>query len=527
MAMRVLNGDQMREADRRTIQDIGVPSSVLMENAGRQVVSAMEAAFDGLPEARVAVLAGRGNNGGDGFVIARVLSQAGIDVQVYLVGTAADVRGDARLNLDILRRLGFDVIEIRTSQDWELHGAAVLRRDIVVDALFGTGLKTPLHGLSETIVQDLNASAVPVVAVDLPSGLSADDPAPIGPVVEASLTVTFGAPKLPLTLPPGEYVAGSVVVADIGIPLGVIDDLPGPRIESVLADDARALVKERARDAHKGAFGHVLIAAGSRGKTGAAHLGAVAALRSGAGLVTVATPSSCLPIVASMGAEYMTIALAELPDGTASRAAADIVIGKAHDVIAIGPGIGTGPDQQAFVHALLERSTRPLVLDADALTVVSASPAVLRGTPDRPVIITPHPGEMARLAGLTAADVQRQRLNISRDFATVHHVYVILKGYRTLVATPEGVVYINPTGNPGMATGGSGDVLTGMVAGWLAQGLGVTAACLLAVYLHGAAGDLAAAEFGEAAMTAGDIIAAIGTATLELTSEKAGARRAS
>jgi len=527
MAMRVVNGDQMREADRRTIEDIGVPSAVLMENAGRQVVSAMEAAFERLPDARVAVLAGRGNNGGDGFVVARVLSQAGAGVQVYLLGAAAEVRGDARLNLDILGRLGLDVIEIRSSQDWELHGAEVLRCDIVVDALFGTGLKTPLDGLAETIAQDLNASPVPVVAVDLPSGLSADDPAPIGPVVEASLTVTFAAPKLPLMLPPGEEVAGSIVVADIGIPAGVIDGLTGPRIERVLAEDVRPFVRPRARDAHKGSFGHVLIVAGSRGKTGAAHLGAVAALRSGAGLVSVATPASCLPVVASMGAEYMTIGLDELPDGTMSRAAADAVIGRGHDVIAAGPGIGTGPDQRAFVGALLARSTQPLVLDADAITVVSADPAVLRGSPDRPVVITPHPGEMARLTGLTAHDVQRRRINAARDFATGHHVYVILKGYRTLIATPEGVVYVNPTGNPGMATGGSGDVLTGMVAGWLAQGLGVAAACLLAVYLHGAAGDLAAAEFGETAMTAGDIIAELGSAMRELASDQPGPARSS
>jgi NAD(P)H-hydrate epimerase len=524
--MRVVNADQMREADRRTIQDIGVPSAVLMENAGRQVVSAMEAAFERLPEARVAVLAGRGNNGGDGFVVARVLWQAGIDVQVYLVGSAGDVRGDARMNLDILGRLGIDVVEIQAPQDWKLHGADVLHRDIVVDALFGTGLKTPLEGLAETIARDLNASPVAVVAVDLPSGLSADDPAPIGPVVQASLTVTFGAPKLSLVLPPGEQAAGPVVVADIGIPAAVIDGLPGPRIEGVLAADMRPFVPARARDVHKGSFGHALIVAGSRGKTGAAHLGAVAALRSGAGLVTVATPSSCQPVVASMGAEYMTLALEELPDGTASRAAAAAVLGGAHDVIAAGPGIGTGADQQAFVLTLLERSTKPLLLDADALTVLSDAPAALRGAPDRPVVVTPHPGEMARLAGLTAADVQRRRLNVARDFATGHHVHVVLKGYRTLVVTPEGVVYINPTGNPGMATGGSGDVLTGMVAGWLAQGLHATAACLLAVYLHGAAGDRAAAGLGETAMTAGDIIGEIGAATLELTTDTPGPRRA-
>jgi NAD(P)H-hydrate epimerase len=235
----------------------------------------------------------------------------------------------------------------------------------------------------------------------------------------------------------------------------------------------------------------------------------------------VATPACCLPIVASMGAEYMTVALEDLPDGTVGRAAAGSILDRGHDVIAAGPGIGTGPDQAALIAALLERSVTPLVLDADALTVVASNADVLRGTPDRPVVITPHPGEMARLVGLSVRDLQRQRISVARDLATSHHLYVILKGYRTLIATPEGVVYINPTGNPGMATGGSGDVLTGMIAGWLAQDTGVTAACLLAVYLHGAAGDLAAAELGEVAMTAGDIVAQLGAATLELVSGRA------
>ena len=523
--MRVLNAAQMREADRRTIDEIGIPSAVLMENAGRQVVSAMEAAFDALATARVAVLAGRGNNGGDGFVVARVLWQAGVDVQVYVIGATAGISGDARLNLDILGRLGIGVIEVLEASDWERHGADVVRRDIVVDALFGTGLKSPLEGLAEIVARDLNASGAPVVAVDLPSGLSADDPALIGPVIEATLTVTFGAPKLPLMLPPGEDAAGSVVVADIGIPRAVIDDLSGPRIQAVVAADLRPLAGVRARDAHKGHFGHALILAGSRGRTGAAHLAAVAALRSGAGLATVATPASCLPIVASMGAEYMTLALEELADGTASREAAPAVLAGAYDVYAAGPGLGTGPDQQAVVLALLERAVRPLVLDADAITVLSGRPDALRGTPDRPVVVTPHPGEMARLTGMSVAAVQRSRIDAARDVATGRHVYVILKGYRTLVATPEGVVYINPTGNPGMATGGSGDVLTGMVAGWLAQGVGATEACLLAVYLHGAAGDLAAAAFGEAAMTAGDILAHLGAATLDLSSGEAGPHR--
>jgi NAD(P)H-hydrate epimerase len=514
--MRVLNADQMREADRRTIEEIGIPSPVLMENAGRQVVSAIEASFDDLRESSVAVLAGRGNNGGDGFVVARVLWQMGVDVHVYVLGDAEEIRGDARLYLDVLGRLGLDVVEVLTAQDWELHGAEVLRHDIVVDALFGTGLRTPLAGLAETIAQDLNASAVPVVAVDLPSGLSADDPAPIGPVIEAALTVTFGAPKLPLMLPPGEASAGTVVVADIGIPRTVIDELAGPRIERVERAEVRGLLTERAPDAHKGDFGHVLIIAGSRGKTGAAHLAAESALRSGAGLVTVATPSSCLPIVAALGAEYMTLALEESPDGTAVAASIERALQSPHDAIAAGPGLGTAPDQAGFIRALLDRAAVPLVLDADALTVLAADTSCLHGSPERPVVITPHPGEMGRLIGQSAGEVQRNRLAVARDFATGHHVYVVLKGHRTLIATPDGTVYVNPTGNPGMATGGSGDVLTGYLAGWLAQGLGVTAACLLGVYLHGAAGDLAAADVGEAAMTAGDIISELGDAVLEL-----------
>ena len=252
--MRVVNADQMREADRRTIEDIGIPSLVLMETAGRQVVAAMEAVFDDVPGSRVAVVAGRGNNGGDGFVVARVLWQLGVDVHVYVIGAANDVGGDARVNLDILGRLGIDVIEVLTDQDWELHGAEVLRSDIVVDAIFGTGLHTPLTGIYETIAQDLNAGDVPVVAVDLPSGLSADDSALIGPAVQATLTVTFGAPKLPLMMPPGEDVAGSVVVAEIGIPGTVIDQLPGPRIERIMREDLRELIADRppvGRDANE------------------------------------------------------------------------------------------------------------------------------------------------------------------------------------------------------------------------------------------------------------------------------------
>jgi len=518
--VRVLDAGQMREADRQTIDVIGIPSAVLMENAGRQVVAAMETAFAPLAGGRVAILCGCGNNGGDGFVVARVLWQRGIQAQVYVIGRLDQVRGDARANLDVLGRLGLPVVEIQSDQDWELHSGEVLRSDLVVDAMFGTGLASPLRGLHKTVAEDLNAVGVPVVAVDLPSGLSADSETPIGTTVHATLTVTLAAPKLPLMLPPAETLAGTVVVADIGIPRTVIEGVSGRRVDRLMREEVRALVPERPPDAHKGTFGHLLIAAGSRGRTGAAHLAAEGGLRSGVGLVTVATPASSMPIVAALGASYMTLPLEETLDGAVAAAAVERVLGGSHDAIAAGPGLGTGPEQAAFVKALLARAAVPLVLDADALTVLAGDTSLLRGRPDRPVVITPHPGEMARLAGTTAAEVQAQRLTVAREFAVAHGVYVILKGHRTLIAGPDGAVVINATGNPGMATGGTGDVLTGMIGAWLAQGLAPAHACALAVYLHGAAGDLAAADVGEVAMTASDLLPQLGDAVLELTARQ-------
>lgn len=518
--MRVLNAAQMREADRRTIEDIGIPSLVLMENAGRQVVAAIEAAYPDLAGFRVAVLCGRGNNGGDGFVAARVLWQRGVDVQVYVVGRIGDVRGDARANLDILGRLGLSAVEIATDEDWELHGGGVLRSDLVIDALFGTGLTSPLAGLHETVADDLNAADVPVVAIDLPSGLSADSGTPIGTAIHASLTVTLAAPKVPLVLPPAEDLTGSLVVADIGIPRTVVEQVDGPRLDRLTRDELRVRMPAREADSHKGTYGHTLIVAGSRGKTGAAHLAAEAALRSGAGLVTVATPASALPVVAALGACYMTVALDETADGAVAAPAARAILDGPYDAIAIGPGIGTADEQRAFVRALVAQARVPVVLDADALTVLAGEPAALAGRPDRPVVVTPHPGEMARLTGLSTAEVQADRVGTARAFAVAHGVFVVLKGHRTLVAGPDGAVSINPTGNPGMATGGSGDVLTGMIAAWLGQGLSPRDACDIAVYLHGAAGDLAADDVGEVALTAADLIAELGEAVLELTARE-------
>jgi ADP-dependent NAD(P)H-hydrate dehydratase / NAD(P)H-hydrate epimerase len=517
--MRVLNAAQMREADRRTIEDIGIPSLVLMENAGRQVVAAMEAIHTDLSDHQIAVLCGRGNNGGDGFVAARTLVQRGVDVSVFLIGRVADVRGDARTNLEVLGHLGITVIEIADSQAWELHLSEVRDCTLIVDAIFGTGLNAPVSGLIESVITDVNASGIPVVSIDLPSGLSADSCDPIGESIEAGTTVTLGAPKLPLVLPPAETRAGDIVIADIGIPSEVIDSLDGPQIDLLTRSSAREHLTPRTPDSHKGDYGHVLIVAGSRGKSGAAHLCGVGALRSGAGLVTVATSATCQDVVASMAPEYMTIGLRENAEGL-DPDGVDPLLDLARDVVAIGPGLGQAPGTRAFVRALVDRATMPLVVDADGLNAFSGEPDRLTGREGRDIIITPHPGEMARLVGMSTDEVQASRLEIARNFATSHHLYVVLKGHRTLIATPDGKVFINPTGNPGMSTGGTGDVLTGMISAWLAHLLDAEAACKLAVYLHGMAGDLAEADEGEVSMTAGDLAGRLGDAILELTARR-------
>jgi len=518
--MRVLNAAQMREADRRTIDEIGIPSLVLMENAGRQVVAAIEASFENLHDRGVAVICGRGNNGGDGFVVARTLHQRGVDVGVFLVGRVAEVRGDARINIEILGRLGLTVVEINDEQEWELHLSEITACGVVVDALFGTGLKQALSGMLETVVADLNASGIPIVSIDVPSGLSADTHRLIGDAIEASMTVTLAAPKPCLILPPADARAGDLVIADIGIPNDILNGVDGPVLELLTRDRLRELLQPRSADSHKGEYGRVLVIAGSRGKSGAAHLAAMGALKSGAGLVTIATPRSAQGVVAALAPEYMTEGIDETPDGAIDYAALERVLEMKADVIAVGPGLGTGQSTTAFVLGLLERTGVPLVLDADALNAFADDPDRLQGRDGLDVIITPHPGEMARLVGLTVDEVQNDRVEVARSFAVTHHVHVVLKGHRTLVANPEGRVAINLTGNPGMATGGTGDVLTGMIAAWFAQLLDADAACRLAVHAHGLAGDLAEADEGEVAMTASDLLMRLGDAVLDLSARK-------
>ena len=514
--MRILNAKQMREADRITIEEIGISSTVLMENAGRQVVSAIESSYGEFLDGRVAVLCGGGNNGGDGLVVARTLLQRHIDVSVFLLAPISEVQGDALLNLEILGRLGFSIVEITDEQTWELHFSEISECSLVVDGLFGTGLVAPLSGMLETVVADLNACGIPIVSIDLPSGLSADTSLIPGVVIDASMTVTLAAPKLPLVLPPGENKVGDLIIADIGIPDEVIENIDGLRLTFLTRNDVTELIEPRVVDAHKGDFGRVSLVAGSQGKTGAAYLAAMGALKSGAGLVSVATPLSCLPIVSSLAPEFMTESLDEDSKGQVTGDAISKVLQLNQDVIACGPGIGRGNGVTEFVKLLLDRAEVPLVLDADALTAISGDPGCLVGRDERDVIITPHPGEMGSLVGCTSDEVQSNRIEIAQEFSTTHRVYVVLKGHRTVIATPSGDVFINSTGNAGMATGGTGDVLTGIIAAWLAQTLDPEVACRLGVYLHGMAGDLAASMEGEVSMTAIDLLGNLGKAIASL-----------
>jgi ADP-dependent NAD(P)H-hydrate dehydratase / NAD(P)H-hydrate epimerase len=524
--MRVLNTQQMREADRRTIDEIGIPAIVLMENAGRQAVAAMEAAFEDLTTSHVGVLCGRGNNGGDGFVVARTLIQRGVETSVFLLGSVAEVRGDARTNLEVLGRIGLTVVEIANAQAWELHFSEISQCDLLVDAILGTGFHGQLSGLLETVVADVNGLGVPVVAIDLPTGVSADSHEVDGEAIEASMTVTLGAPKIPLILPPADAHGGDLVIADIGIPLPILDEVEGPYIEILTRERMRDLVPARAADSHKGDFGRVLIVAGSMGRSGAAHLAALGALRSGAGLVTIATPRSSVPIIAAMAPEYMTEPLDETTSGTVDYSALERVLDLKADVIAVGPGLGQSPGTAAFVQGLLERAGVPLVFDADALNAFAGDPDRLVGRDGVDVIITPHPGEMARLLDISVEAVQHDRLRHATEFAASHRLHVVLKGHRTIIAGPDNRAFVNLTGNSGMATGGTGDLLTGMIAAWFAQLLDAEAACKLAVHLHGAAGDLAEADEGDVALIAGDVASRLGDAIMELTARRAQKRSA-
>ena len=504
--MKIVTAAEMREIDRITGERFGVPSLTLMENAGAAVAAFVLSQYPAAES--VGVICGKGNNGGDGFVVARKLHEAGQEVRVLLLAERSELRGDAA---EMFTRLPMPAVGVSKNDHLKTEAArAVFDADVLIDGILGTGFRPPVSGLYAEAIAAMNASSAPVVAVDIPSGADADVMGEqVGAVARADAIVTFTAPRPAHVF--GMLTPGPTVVAPIGSPdEAVVSSL---QLNLITAGAVAPLIGPRPAASNKGSFGHVLVLGGSTGKAGAAAMAGMAALRAGAGLSTVATAKSVLATVASFHAELMTEPLEETEAGSIALASLqpgrlDALV-KAKTVLAVGPGISRHPETAEFVRSVVKKYKVPIVLDADGLNAFEGRAAELK-TKAGTLVITPHPGEMARLAGSTIPAVQHDRLNVARTFARDHALIVVLKGHRTLMAQPDGTVWVNTTGNPGMATGGTGDILTGMVAGLMAQNPDrIAEAVIAAVHLHGLAGDVARESMGEHSMVATDLLKAL------------------
>lgn len=494
--MKIATREIAREIDRLTIERYGVPGLVLMENAGRATADVLLDNFS--YAAKVAVFSGGGNNGGDGFVIARHLISAGLDVDTYIVSDPKKYKGDALTNYKALKKLGANIVELTNNL------RKYKQAEIIVDAIFGTGLDREVTGFYKKVIEFINTQGVPTISVDIPSGLDSNTGFPLGTAVLADITVTYVLPKLGIAIYPGVEFAGEIYVADITTPKFLEDELP---YELVTSESVDGILAPRYEDTHKGTYGHLFILAGSPGKSGAAVLVALGAQRSGTGLVTVGVPKSLNPIMEQKTTEAMTEPLPETnleTLGPESLERAMKIAGEKKTAIAIGPGISTTDETREFLYEIIRESELPMLIDADAITLVSDNPKILNES-QAPIVLTPHPGEMSKLAKITTEEIQADRINAARNFSTKFKVYLVLKGARTVISTPEGEIYINTTGNPGMSSGGMGDVLSGIIGGLLAQGLDPVEACKLGVFVHGLAGDIVCEQNGEAGIIATDV----------------------
>ncbi len=524
--MKILDVKQMTEVDRLSTERCGVPSVLLMENAGMSLYRELADTFgERLADQRIVILCGKGNNGGDGLVLARQLAQRGIGRRVVLLGRKDEVKGDAALNLKIYLAAGEQVEEADSPERWRRFEPELAAADVIVDALLGTGLGKPLRGLYAQAVAAVNESRAFVLAVDIPTGMFSDSLERSEPTVRADLTVTFTAPKIAHVFNPDQAALGRLVVAPIGSPDSLLED-PVYFLEAMEPRRLARSLAERPLDTHKGAMGKVAVVGGSRGKAGAAVLAASAALQAGSGLVTVVVPEGVQPLAASFLPDLMTEGLPATSSGGFARGALEptLQLLEQMDAAALGPGLGTDPETVEFARELTRRSPVPLVLDADALNALAGDPEGARNEPGRPLVLTPHPGEFSRLCGTPVEELLPDRIRLARAFARSHGWWLVLKGFRTLVAEPAGRVCVCRRGNPGMATGGMGDALTGVLLtqlgvlaarGW-EDPAEVTERVSLGTYLHSAAGDLAAAELGAESLTASALVEYLGDAYAEL-----------
>ena len=514
--IKLVSGREMAEIDRRTIEERGIPGVELMERAGRGVVDAVVEKWEGLEDLQAVIVCGKGNNGGDGFVAGRLLRENGVAVRLFLAVETSAVVGDAAHHMHLFEEGGGQVEPLLEAEGFEQLRRALEEANLALDALLGTGVRGAPRESVASAIECLGQSGVPVVSVDLPSGLDADTGAAPGACVDAVLTVTFGLPKVGHMFFPGRDRCGILHLVDIGFPDDIVSSSPATA-GLLTGERVSRLIPQRPGDAHKGSCGSVAVVAGSVGMTGAAALTADAALRAGAGRVSLGAPASLNDILEVKLTEVMTRPLPEVRKHRclALRALGEIVqFLERADCLALGPGLGRHGETAELVRRLVERVELPLVLDADGLNALAAATDILKKR-TAPTVLTPHLGEFARLSGRSKDEIVTRPIEVARHFAEAHQLVLVLKGAPSVVALPDGQVLVNSTGNAGMATAGSGDVLTGLIAGLLAQGLEADEAACLGVYLHGRAGDLAGDNLGEWGMVAGDIARAVPEALLD------------
>lgn len=504
--MLIVTASEMASLDRKTIEEIGIPGAVLMENAARGAAAFFLEVLQDLLKRRVTVVAGTGNNAGDGFVLARIFHAKGAPVRVVCLRSPERLRGDALTNFNILRQMDIPVVQWDEKMDFDSQWKWIRESDVIIDAILGTGLNSEVQGLYRTVIEAINALPIPKLSVDVPSGLDASTGKVLGVAIRAFATATFGFLKVGQVIDPGADYTGRLSVVDIGIP-PVLAASGGIRRWWLDAEHVSNWMKPRTPATHKGTAGHVAVLAGSRGKTGAAALICQGASRVGAGLVTLFIPKSLNPILEVKLTEAMTYPIPETVDGTPGEAALGEILDflKGKQALAAGPGISLHGETQNLVKSLLQKSPCPMVLDADALTALSGSVELLKKA-RVPLILTPHPGEMARLIQGSTHEVQDNRLQVALDFSARFGVTLVLKGHRTVIAAPDGRLAINSTGNPAMASGGMGDTLTGMIAGFLGEGFEPFEAACVGVYVHGAAADQFMGQVASRGLLASDLL---------------------
>lgn len=535
--MKVVTAAEMRQIDQDTIEGIGIPGIVLMETAGSAIVRAIERHYPTCQ--RIGIFAGKGNNGGDGIVIARQLAHVGRDVCLFLVSPSESFIGEAQINLQIAKRLGLPIEEILTWTGFdgtgtvpttltEFYGTGTVpttlaRCELLVDAIFGTGLRGAVRDPIATVINTINRLPTPILSVDLPSGLNTDTGHPLGACIQADRTITIGLPKRGLLMHPGAELAGKLEIADIGFPEQIVD-AQNIKVNWTTAAQASQWMPPRPASSHKGSYGRVLVVAGSTGMTGAAALASEAALRAGAGLATLAIPKHLNPILEGLLPEVMTLPLPETDAGSLAASATASILEfaeKTKSILAIGPGLSQHPETVSLAHQLIREHRESglalrMVIDADGLNALAHASEII-SLLNSETVLTPHPGEMARLTKTPIPTLEADRIGTAQQFASEHGVTLVFKGAPTVTSTPNGNLWVNSTGNPGMATGGMGDVLTGIIAGLMAQNISSESAAALGVYLHGLAGDITAERLGMHGLTASDVLQSVPGAISSLT----------